>query len=86
VIIISPYLWSIGHFIQWLFVGRFILRNWYVFFFLSLGWEVLELYLPFEFAVETWGNKISDVFVNCIGFYLGNYLWMKEKSSDIEFL
>jgi hypothetical protein len=65
-------LWSLGHFVQWAGVGRFLLSNWYVFFALSLGWELLELYLPFEFAKETWENKISDIVVNIVGFWLGN--------------
>ena len=64
-------LWSLGHFIQWSFVGRFLLKNWYIFLVLSIGWEVLELYLPYEFAKETWENKISDIFVNILGFWLG---------------
>ena len=46
-------LWSLGHFVQWAFLGRYLLRNWYVFLSLSIGWEILELYLPFEFAKET---------------------------------
>ena len=65
-------LWSLGHFVQWAGVGRFLLSNWYVFFALSVGWELLELYLPFEFAKETWENKISDIVVNSVGFWLGN--------------
>ena len=24
-------LWSLGHFVQWAFLGRYLLRNWYVF-------------------------------------------------------
>ena len=64
-------LWSLGHFIQWSFIGRFFLKNWYIFLVLSIGWEVLELYLPYEFAKETWENKISDIFVNILGFWLG---------------
>ncbi|MFL2950313.1 MAG: hypothetical protein ACJZ56_00665, partial [Candidatus Thalassarchaeaceae archaeon] len=67
-------LWSLGHFVQWAGVGRFLLSNWYVFFALSIGWELLELYLPFEFAKETWENKISDIVVNIVGFWLGNRL------------
>jgi hypothetical protein len=59
-------------FVQWAGVGRFLLSNWYVFFALSVGWELLELYLPFEFAKETWENKISDIVVNIVGFWLGN--------------
>lgn len=65
-------LWSLGHFVQWFTAGRFVLRNWYVFLFLSIGWEFLELILPYDFAKETLDNKISDVFVNIAGFWIGN--------------
>ena len=64
-------LWSLGHFIQWSFLGRFVFSNWYIFFILSVGWELIELILPHEFAVETLENKISDIVVNTFGFYLG---------------
>ena len=64
-------LWSLGHFLQWAGIGRFLLRNWWIFFALSIGWEILELYLPFEFVEETWDNKISDLVVNTLGFMLG---------------
>lgn len=64
-------MWSLGHFIQWSFLGRFVFSNWYIFFILSVGWELIELILPYEFAVETLENKISDIVVNTFGFYLG---------------
>jgi len=67
-------IWSLGHFVQWTFVGRFLFSNWWLFLFLSIGWEVLELYLPYEFVRETWDNKASDLVVNTIGFVLGNRL------------
>jgi len=65
-------IWSLGHFVQWSIIGRFFLKNWYVFLFLSIGWELLELVLPYEFAKETWDNKISDVVVNIVAFWIGN--------------
>ena len=64
-------LWSLGHFVQWLAVGRWLFTNWYLFITLSVGWELIELVLPYEFAKETWDNKISDIIVNCLGFYIG---------------
>ena len=64
-------IWSLGHFVQWTFIGRYITRNWWLFLLLSIGWEILELYLPYEFAQETMDNKVSDVIVNVIGFGLG---------------
>ena len=64
-------IWSVGHFLQWMLIARFVFTNWYLFLALSLGWELLELALPYEFTEETWENKISDIAVNCMGFYLG---------------
>ena len=72
-------LWSLGHFVQWSIVGRFILTNWYAFLFLSIGWEFLEMALPYEFAKETIDNKISDVIVNIAGFWIGNRIRIDSK-------
>ena len=63
--------WSIGHFIMWLFIGRFLLKNWIIFILLSIAWEIIEFFIPLNFALEAISNKISDLFVNTAGFYLG---------------
>ena len=65
-------MYSISHFFIWSTAGRFIRTNWSVFFLLSIGWEVLELFLPFEFAIEDWGNKGMDLIVNTFGYYIGS--------------
>ena len=75
-------MWSLGHFAQWGIVGYVSKIGWISFFVLSIGWEVLELYLPYEFASEEWSNKISDVFVNCGGFWLGRAL--SESTTDVD--
>ena len=64
-------LWSIGHFLQWFIIGRYVLKSWYIFLLLSIGWELFELILPYDFAREVWQNKVSDIMVNCCGYYLG---------------
>jgi len=56
---------------MWSFIGRFISTNWIAFLVVSIGWEVLELYLPYDFAIESKINKISDLIVNTIGFWVG---------------
>ena len=65
-------MYSISHFLIWSTAGRFVHTNWTLFFVLSIGWEVLELNLPFEFAIEDWGNKGMDLIVNTIGYYIGS--------------
>ncbi len=64
--------YSIAHFCIWLFVGRYTRIGWATFLALSLSWELLELVLPFEFAVESAGNKLADVVINVFGFGLGS--------------
>ncbi len=63
--------YSISHLFIWLLLGRFTRIGWATFLILSLGWELLELVLPFEFAVETIDNKLGDVIVNTLAFSAG---------------
>tara|TARA_B100000902_G_scaffold226521_1_gene215109 strand:+ start:290 stop:514 length:225 start_codon:yes stop_codon:yes gene_type:complete len=63
--------YSIAHFIQYFILGRYIINSWKIFFLISIGWELLEIILPFEFARESILNKFSDIGVNCLGFYIG---------------
>ena len=39
--------------------------------FISFGWELLELFLPTDWARESWANKITDLLFNLAGFYFG---------------
>ncbi|MCF7827137.1 MAG: hypothetical protein K9N29_10875 [Candidatus Marinimicrobia bacterium] len=65
-------LYSVSHLVIWFLAGRLSRMSWTVFVIISIGWEFLELLLPFEFAEEWTGNKLADIGVNIIGFYLGN--------------
>ena len=68
--------YSVGHFFLWLLIARWTGISWLTFLVLSVGWELLELVLPFEFAVESTGNKYADIFVNILGFSQG--LWSRK--------
>ena len=46
----------------------------------SFGWEMLELVLPYDFAIETIPNKVTDILVNFIGYGLG--LYSKRQKND----
>ncbi len=35
---------------------------------ISIGWELLELFLPHYWARESWLNKLFDLFFNWLGF------------------
>jgi len=71
--------YSISHFLIWFLARRFSRMGWLLFLTLSITWELIELILPFEFAIETILNKFGDVIVNMIGFGLGiRYKLMKQ--------
>ena len=65
--------YSIIHFIICYLVGRYTGIRWLLFLLFSFGWEMLELVLPYNFAIETVPNKIADILVNFIGYGLGLY-------------
>jgi hypothetical protein len=71
-------LWSLSHFAIWSTAGRWTNLNWTMFFVLSISWECFEWAVDDQswasFAVEPFENKLSDVVVNTIGFWLGRRL------------
>ena len=66
--------YSIIHFIIYYLVGRYTGIKWSLFLAFSFGWELLELVLPYDFAIETMPNKVADILVNFIGYGLGLYI------------
>ena len=78
--IYNEYLWAVGHFLLWLIIGRFVFKNWFLFFFISIGWEVFESLLPYEIAQETLANRLSDVLINFVGFYIGIQIRKRNKA------
>ena len=62
---------SIVHFLIWFLIAKYSKIGWTVFLILSIGWELIELVLPFQFATETLTNKVLDIVVNITGFGLG---------------
>lgn len=72
---ISSVNWYTGlHFAIWLTVGYLTELDPVLFLVLSIGWEVTELYLPYEFVREPLGNKVFDILANTAGFVIGTYL------------
>ena len=51
--------------------GKYFNKNWPLFLFLSVGWEIIELFIPFNFAIETITNKIMDIIINIAGYSVG---------------
>ena len=70
-IIYNENLWTIGHFIMWMFIGRYLLKSWLAVIILSVAWEAIEYYIPYEIAKEPWLNKFTDLIANSLGFFVG---------------
>lgn len=66
--------YSFSHFAIWFVAGRFTQMTWPIFLTLSIGWEIMEWFLPFEFAIEELTNKAADLAFNMGGFILGRHL------------
>ena len=63
--------YTVSHLFIWLLVGRFTSIGYGTFVVLSIGWGILELVLPFEFAVEMLDNKVGDLAANTVAFVVG---------------
>jgi len=62
------------HLLLWLVVGRFTPLPLLLFFLLAIGWEALEMILPFKFALESIENKVMDMGANLLGYGIGGYI------------
>ena len=72
--------YSIIHFVIYYLVGRYTGIRWLSFLLFSFGWEMLELVLPYNFAIETIPNKFADILVNFIGYGVGLYFKGKKNN------
>ena len=63
--------YSLSHLIFWYGMSQFSELESRHMLIASIGWELLELQLPFKFAQESYLNKFCDVLFNSLGFYIG---------------
>ena len=63
--------YSLSHLIFWYGMSQFSELESRHMFIASIGWELLEIQLPFKFAQESYLNKFCDVLFNSLGFYIG---------------
>lgn len=54
--------------------------------FISVIWEIIELFIPNEWARESWANKFCDLVFNFFGFYFCRRLLNKKTLSSKIFL
>ena len=62
--------YSIVHFVEYGILSLFKKVQMIHALIISFIWEATELFLPYSWARESWGNKIFDIAFNCLGFSL----------------
>ena len=60
--------YSLIHFVEYGFLSLLPMIKTVHMWSISIGWEILELYLPNDWARESWLNKLFDLFFNWLGF------------------
>ena len=63
-------LYSLIHFIEYSILSMMPFIKNIHFWFISITWEILELFIKFDWARESWLNKLCDLIFNWSGFYL----------------
>ena len=62
--------YSLIHFIEYSILSMMPLIKNIHFWSISITWEILELFIKFDWARESWLNKLCDLIFNWSGFYL----------------
>ena len=69
--------YSIIHFIEYFLLSLLPFIKLVHIVFISITWEVLELFIPSDWARESWANKVCDLVFNFFGFYFSKKLFYK---------
>ena len=62
--------YSLIHFIEYSILSMMPFIKNIHFWSISITWEILELFIKFDWARESWLNKLCDLIFNWSGFYL----------------
>ncbi len=64
-------LYSVIHFFEYAILGLFKMIQLKHILSLSISWEFIELFFPYNWARESWLNKLCDLFFNFFGYFFG---------------
>lgn len=67
-------IWTVAHFLFWFLVARWMRHQWPLAFVVMFGWELFETGMGAALE-ETNVNKSWDIFINSVGYLLGNLFW-----------
>ena len=66
--------YSVIHFVEYIVISLLPFVKFVHVAILSVTWEIIELFLAQEWAKESGGNKLFDIFFNFSGFVFGKTL------------
>ena len=66
--------YSVIHFVEYAILSLIPFVKFVDVVLISTSWEILELFIPREWAKESGGNKIFDIIFNFSGYYFGKTL------------
>ena len=66
--------YSVIHFVEYIILSLIPFMKFVHIAILSVSWEIIELFLDKEWAKESGGNKLFDIFFNFSGFVFGKTL------------
>lgn len=72
--------YSVIHFVQYIILSLIPFVKLVHVAILSVSWEIIELFLDQEWAKESGGNKLFDIFFNFSGFVIGKTLLKYKKN------
>ena len=78
----SVNIYTLIHLALWFIAGRFTPLSVMTFLVVTTGWELMELVLPFEFALESLSNKILDMAANVTGYVVGRHFANSQYRTD----
>ena len=73
-------LYSLIHFVEYAILSLIPLVNFIHVALISVSWEILEVFIPQDWANENILNKFFDIIFNFSGFYIGRVLFNYFKS------
>tara|TARA_B100001094_G_scaffold150924_1_gene146140 strand:- start:7954 stop:8232 length:279 start_codon:yes stop_codon:yes gene_type:complete len=75
--------YSLIHFAEYAILSLVPFLNFIHIAFISFSWEIIEFFIPQDWAKESGTNKLFDIVFNFSGFYSGRFLFKYFKSKKL---
>lgn len=80
---LSDNIWDVGHFLFYFGLAYFVPNNYLLVSILMVVWELFEDFMGFSSGKKAWietdGKKMTDMFANTGGYFLGNLFFGRDR-------